>query len=225
MEDMLRSYCSQQPHLWIKFLPLVEFAYNSSLHRSLQMSPFKALYGQDCLVPLRFADPSLPVPAAKHTLEEMDQQLRLIRENLKRARDRQESYANLKRSPRSFKEGDRVFLRVRPKRSSLKLGKCKKLAYRYCGPFEVLKRIGEQSYQLSLPSRLHVHNVFHVSLLKEYVHDPLHILSDEDTILVNQEEFQMTSEQILETKERKLCNRTIRDVLVQWKGYLAKVAS
>ena len=45
IENMLRSYCSQQPHLWLKFLPLVEFSYNSSQHRSLRISPFKALYG------------------------------------------------------------------------------------------------------------------------------------------------------------------------------------
>ena len=45
IEDMLRSYCSQQPCLWLKFLPLVEFAYNSSPHKSLGMWPFKALYG------------------------------------------------------------------------------------------------------------------------------------------------------------------------------------
>ena len=225
MEDMLRSYCSQQPRLWLKFLPLVEFAYNSSFHRSLQMSPFKALYGQECLIPLRLADPNLSVPAAKQTLEEMDQQLRLIRENLKRASDRQASYANLKRTPRSFGVGDRVFLRVKPKRSSLKLGKCRKLAYRYCGPFEVLRRIGEQSYELHLPPRLHVHNVFHVSLLKEYVSDPLHVLRDEDAVLVNQEEFQMVPEQVLQTRERKLRHRTIRDVLVQWKGYPIEDAS
>ena len=34
IEDMLRSYCNQQPCLWLKFLPLVEFAYKSSIHRS-----------------------------------------------------------------------------------------------------------------------------------------------------------------------------------------------
>ena len=32
VEDMLRSYCNQQPNLWIKYLPLVEFAFNSSHH-------------------------------------------------------------------------------------------------------------------------------------------------------------------------------------------------
>ncbi|MCO5552317.1 hypothetical protein L7F22_005828 [Adiantum nelumboides] len=189
------------------------------------MSPFKDLYGQDCLIPLRFADPSLPVQLPNTHLRRWINKLRLIRENLKRARDRQESYTNLKRSLRSFNPGDKVFLRVKPKRSSLRVGKYKKLAYRYCGPFEILRRIGEQSYELSLPPRLHVHNVFHVSLLKEHVYDPLHLLNDEDTVLVNQEEFQMMPEQLLEVKERKLRHRTIREVLVQWKGYPAKDAS
>ena len=45
IEDMIRSSCNQQPQLWLKYLPLVEFAYNSICHRSLGMSPFKALYG------------------------------------------------------------------------------------------------------------------------------------------------------------------------------------
>ena len=75
IEDMLRSYYSQQPCLWLKFLPLVEFAYNSSPHRILGMSPFKTLYGQECLVSYRFANPNLPALAAKNTLEEMDRQI------------------------------------------------------------------------------------------------------------------------------------------------------
>ena len=186
---MLRAYCGQQPQLWLKFLPLVEFAYNSSHHQSLGMSPFKAFYGQDCLVPYRFADPNLLVPAAKNTLEEMDRQLRVIRETLKRASDRQKSYADLHRSSRAFEARDKVFLRVKPKRSSLQLGKYKKLAYRYCGPYEILRRIGEQSYELALPTHLHVHNVFHVSLLKTYVANLDHVLNLDDTILVNQQEF------------------------------------
>ena len=45
IEDMLRAYCGQQPRLWLKYLPLVEFAYKSSHHQILGMSPFKALYG------------------------------------------------------------------------------------------------------------------------------------------------------------------------------------
>ena len=70
--DILRAYCGQQPCLWLKFLPLVEFSYTSSHHQNLGMSPFKALYGKDCLVPYRFVDPNLLVLATKNALEEMD---------------------------------------------------------------------------------------------------------------------------------------------------------
>ena len=98
VEDMLRSYCNQQPNLWIKYLPLIEFVYNSSHHQSLGMSPFNALYGQDHLIPLPMADPSLQVPMGKSTLEDMDRQIQIIRENLKRASDRQKSYADQKKN-------------------------------------------------------------------------------------------------------------------------------
>ena len=149
----------------------------------------------------------------------MDRQLQVARAALKRASDRQKSYADQHRSSREFKTGERVFLRVKPKRSSLKLGKYRKLAFRYCGPFEVVKRVGEQSYQLALPPHLHVHDVFHVSLLKQYVANPEHVLDIDETILVNQEEFPLKPEEILERQEKKLCHRTMRRVLMKWNGY------
>ena len=69
-----------------------------------------------------------------------------------------------------------MFLKVRAKKSSLRLGSCKKLAARFCGPFEILGRIGLVAYELALPPSINVHNVFHVSLLKKYVHDPNHLV-------------------------------------------------
>ena len=189
------------------------------------MSPFKALYGQDCLVPYKFADANLPISAAKDTLEEMDRQMQVIRQSLKRASDRQKSYPDLHRSSHTFQIGDKVFLRVKPKRSSLKMGKCRKLSFRYCGPFEVLRRMGEQSYKLTLPPQLHVHDVFDVSLLKKYVPNPGHILDLDDNVIVNQEEFRMEPEHILKIREKQLRNRVLRDVLVQRKGYPAEDAS
>ena len=66
---------------------------------------------------------------------------------------------------RQFQVGDHVFLKGRPKKSSLNLGKFSKLAARYYGPFEVLANIGPVSYEIALPTCIRVHNVFHVSLL------------------------------------------------------------
>ena len=85
--------------------------------------------------------------------------------------------------------------------------------------------MGEQSYKLALPPHLHVHDVFHVNLLKKYVPNPGHILDLDDNVLVNQEEFWMRPEQILKTREKQLHNQVLRDVLVQWKGYPVEDAS
>ena len=58
----------------------------------------------------------------------------------------------------------------------MRMGNCKKLATRYCGPIEVLNRVGPVAYELALPPIVKVHNVFRVSFLKKYVYDSNQIL-------------------------------------------------
>jgi hypothetical protein len=105
---------------------------------------------------------------------------------------------------REFKVGEHVLLKVKPKKISLKLGSCTKLAARFCGPFEILDRIGPVAYMLALPASMNVHNVFHVSLLKKYVHDPNHVI-DWHLIQVEMEgDFQVQPVRVLDKKVKML---------------------
>ena len=63
----------REPAKWTRYLYLIEFAYNASYQKSIGMSPFKALYGQECLTPLKWTDPMIRVQASKEMLDEMQQ--------------------------------------------------------------------------------------------------------------------------------------------------------
>ena len=91
-----------------------------------------------------------------------------------------------------------MYFHIKPKNSTLYAGSCAKLTHRYCGPFEVLERVGTVAYMLALQPHVKVHDVFHVSLLKIYVHDASHIV-DWNVIQVEPEgEFLPEPLQILE---------------------------
>ena len=75
-------------------------------------------------------------------LKEMEEQMLKIKQNLKAAQDKQKSYADKNITHKEFKVCDHVFLKVKANISYLKLGNYSKLVARYCGPFEILERIG-----------------------------------------------------------------------------------
>ena len=136
---------------------------------------------------------------------------------MKIAQDRQKRNADRNRTPREFVASDYVFVKVKPRKNSFKLGSCSKLAPTYCGPFEVLERVGPVAYQLALPPNLRIHNVFHVSILKKYVHDATHVI-DWNVIQVEPEgDFPVEPDYILEKREISLRNHSIGQVKVQWK--------
>ena len=86
------------------------------------------------------------------------------------------SHGDLKNNPKEFQVGEHLFVKVKPIKISFKLGSCAKLAPRYCGPFEILAKVGPVAYKLALPPNLRIHTIFHVSILKRYVHDTTHVI-------------------------------------------------
>ena len=165
---------------WDDHLPLVEFAYNNSYHASIGMPPYEALYGRKCRTLLCWDEVGERKLLGPELVQQTTEIVKIIRARLVAAQDRQKKYADLHRQRREFEEGSYVFLKVSPWKGKIRFGKKEKLSPRFIGPFEVLKRIGEVSYEVALPPKLaHIHNVFHVSVLRPYKPDYKHVIAYE----------------------------------------------
>ena len=75
---------------------LVEFSYNNSYQATIQMAPFEALYGRRCRSPLFWEDFTEAATLGPELLLQMTKQVKLIRDRIKAAQDRQKSNADLK---------------------------------------------------------------------------------------------------------------------------------
>jgi hypothetical protein len=106
------------------------------------MSSFEALYGRKCNTPISWDNPTDREVVGLELLKEIKEKMPKIKQNLKDAQERQKNNADKGKNHKEYKVGDHVFLKVKANRNSLKLGSCSKLATKFCGPFEILERIG-----------------------------------------------------------------------------------
>jgi hypothetical protein len=166
IEDMLRMYVMDNPSKWEDYLHLDEFSYNNGYQASLKMSPFEALYGRKFNTLVSWDNPPDRVVLGPKLIKDMEDRMVKIKHHLKEAQNRHKSYVYKNKTTREFKVGEHVLLKVKPKKSSLKLGDCTKLVAKLSGPFEILDRIGSDAYMLIFLASMNVHNVFHVSFLK-----------------------------------------------------------
>lgn len=85
LECYLQCFSSDKSKDWAKWLPLAEYSYNTSVHTSMKVTPFEAIYGQ---LPPRM----LPYEVGSTKVKGIDKELRtrefiakLIKENLQEA--------------------------------------------------------------------------------------------------------------------------------------------
>jgi hypothetical protein len=150
-------------------------------------------------------------------LLEAEENIKMVRENLKIAQSRQRSYADTRRRELSFEVEDFVYLKVSPIRGVRRFGVKGKLAPPYVGPYQILAKRGEVAYQLSLPeSLLAVHDVFHVSQLNKRLRVPEGQLLVEGLVVQEDLTYIEKPVQILETTDRVTQRKTIRMCKVRW---------
>ncbi|MCO5609612.1 hypothetical protein L7F22_063842 [Adiantum nelumboides] len=155
-----------------------------------------------------------------------------IKKSIESAQQTYKRAADKHRKPLQFKEGDWVLLRFTKARLNMTTGKnwkgeqtghqkyYMKLAKRYYGPFQILSRINETAYRLKLPTNWHIHNAFHVSLLKPFKGDPPKDPVQEEPPLFDDIEEVLQPEEILRHEENtQRSGKVIRKYLVKFKHY------
>ncbi|GJY05274.1 putative reverse transcriptase domain-containing protein [Tanacetum coccineum] len=216
LEDMLKAYVIDFGGSWDVHLPLAEFSYNYSYHSSIRCALFEALYGRKCRSPVLWAEIGEGRLIGPELVQKTTDKVILIKEKLKAARDRQNSYVDNRRKPLEFEVRDQVLLKVSPWKGVIRFGKKGKLAPRYVGPFEILEKIRPVAYRLRLPEELSsMHDIFHVSNLKKCLEDAnLHVPLDEikidKTLHFVEEHAEIMDREVKSLKRSKISNVKVR---------------
>ncbi|GJZ70399.1 putative reverse transcriptase domain-containing protein, partial [Tanacetum coccineum] len=194
-----------------------KFLYNNSYHTSIKAAPFEALYGRKCRSPICWVEVGDTQLTGPEIIHETTERIVQIKSHIQAARDRQKSYADVRRKPLEFQVGDKVMLKVSPWKGVIRFGKRGKLNPRYIGPFKIIAKVGTVAYRLELPEKLsRVHSTFHVSKLKKCMADePLAIPLDE--IQVDDKlNFIEEPVEIMDREVKRLKQSHIPIVKVRW---------
>jgi hypothetical protein len=101
-------------------------------------------------------------------LDERKQVQLVLQQNLNKARQYMKSQADKKRIERTFELGEDVFVKLQPYiQTSLLRRANHKLAFKYFGPYSIVRCINPVAYEIDLPQNSKVHPVFHVSQLRK----------------------------------------------------------
>jgi hypothetical protein len=137
MEGYLHFFVSDKQIQWFKWLPLVEWWYNTSFHTTTKITPFMELYGYHPTSITSYLNEKYKVQAMENHIKHQQQVLQLLKDNLTMAHNRMKQLEYQHSTERSFEVGDSVFLILQPyKQMSLnKANKDNKLSPKYYGPY------------------------------------------------------------------------------------------
>jgi hypothetical protein len=229
LETVLRSVVNFEQTDWDQHLHLAEFAVNNSKNATTGFTPFFLNYGHELKSPIDIAtaslrgQPQISNQAADDFSERLRTALETAKNNIEAAQKRQARYADQHRSNHiPFQTGDRVLLASKNLQLVGDANRTRKLTARYLGPYQVIRPVGDNAYELQLPANIQIHPIVNVSQLKKY-HDgaasfphrrPPHLRPEPEAI--------DSSGLPIHVAKRVLESRVVRgqrQYLVLWKDY------
>jgi hypothetical protein len=221
--NLLRCLITDHHTTWDLLLPHAEFAYNSSVNRSTDLSPFKIVTGKRPQVPLDLTPLPLHSPSSQGA-DEFSHHIQNIHAKVRRRlvvnAEKYKENTGLHQRPVSFEVRDFVLARLRPER--FPRGSFHKLHHRRVGPFQIIKRLGVNAYQLALPATLSISPIFNVEDLTAYpgvlAETPSPDAPSPSAILPNQSHPRDQIDAILDDQLVSTRRGVYQKFLVRWKN-------
>jgi hypothetical protein len=180
VEVMLRAYVAEDQSSWSKWLHLLEYAYNSTVHSSTGYAPFQLIYGLTPKGPLDLANPrSKRMQLLRANREDIDSFLselethrRMARDAVAVAQERQAHAYDSGRRHAQFEKGSLVLVNPHTLEWQESKGAGVKLRQRWIGPFKVISRVSANTYRIKLPKKFPGSNVINLEHLSAYHSSP-----------------------------------------------------
>jgi hypothetical protein len=178
--DLLRSLVTEHHSSWDSILPQAEFVYNDSVNRSTGKSPFQIVYGMQLrgVSELRDSEQTDTSSASAGEFAEAMKELHSqVKERLLKSSQEYKRRVDQHRRQLQFEVGDLVLAHLRKER--FLRGTYNKLKMKKIGPCKVLKKLGQNAYEIELPDGIGISLIFNVSDLYPYKDDEAGAESDD----------------------------------------------
>ncbi|XP_071490828.1 uncharacterized protein [Diadema antillarum] len=170
LKTMLKVYCQDNPRDWDKGIPFLLFAARAVPNESTGFSPFELVFGHEPRGPLKVVKEQLLSDEEEKDSNALDYismfRERLVRanevarEHLKSSQQTMKERFDRKARSRVFEVGDKVLVLLPLPGDALKA--------KFSGPYVVERKLGKETYVVSMPDRRKTKRVCHVNMLKKY---------------------------------------------------------
>ena len=151
-KSMIKLSTEKNKKEWDEVLPTVNMALRNSISQTIKFTPYEVLFGRRARLPVdlqfnhvQYKNAETQNKTKSDYIIQLKSDLRKIEEtvrtNLQASIMKQADYYNKNKLHRNLKVGDLVMVRQTRNKEGQK-------KYRYCGPYEIVKKLGEWTYEL-----------------------------------------------------------------------------
>jgi hypothetical protein len=180
LEIMLRAYMAEDQSSWSRWIPMLEHAYNSTVHSSTSYAPYQLMYGFTPKGPLDYANPRARrmqlLRAGREDinafLTDLETHRQMARDAVAAAQEKQAHAYDAGRRHIEFAKGSQVLVNPHSLEWLESKGAGAKLRQRWIGPYKVADRVSLNTYRIKLPKSFPGSGVINVEHLREYWASP-----------------------------------------------------